>query len=156
MWEAFGRTAAYLPLMSISEKGWTPTLFVTLTHPSWSDITRLTDDAYRWLYDVRNITKTHLRVLAGYEDKGNPHIHMRVSVPNDELEFFNSRRDRISKYRFWRWRSDIQDFRLDLIEENYSYIVEKHAEIHFGKVIDLCPQRYARCRKGNCEHKNMS
>ena len=102
---------------------------------------------------MRNATKSHLHVVAGYEDKGNPHIHANISVPNDEVELFNARKHLINKYRFWRWRSDIQDFKVELIKENCSYIVDKHIKIHFENVVNLCPQKYARCKKGQCEHR---
>ena len=153
VWEAFGRTANYLPVMSNAETGWTPTLYVTLTHPEGSTLDRMLGEAQRWLCDVRNATKTHLRVLSGYEDEGNLHIHLRISVPNDELDNFNARKHRISKYRFWKWHSDIQDFKLELLDRNRSYIVDKHTEIHFENVVNLCPQKFARCRKGKCEHR---
>jgi len=138
--------------MSETKTGWTDVLYFTLTAPSWSDLPKMLDEASRWLCDVRNVTKSHLHPVTGYEDGSNLHIHGKLAVPNDELEYFKGRRHKIKKSRFYKYVADVQDFKPELADKCLSYIVDKHIQIHMENITVLCPGRYARCRKGKCGH----
>ena len=136
--------------VSSRRPGYEPVLYVTLTQPEWHTLSALFDNTRQWLRDLRNATKCHLVVDAGYEDKSPFHIHLIISLPPSESDVFHRRLIEYNASDAWKWRADIQPFNLELEDKCFSYVLDKHIPL---KTRVLCPKRYWKCRKGRCEHK---
>lgn len=126
-----------------------PVLWVTLTVPTWSSREKLLEDAEKWVRDVGRMSKCHLCGLVGYGTDENPHLHICVYTPESEEERFVSKFHKFQKSRFWRWRSDVQVFKKELENSAKEYVGKHKPEF----IAPFCPRIYARCRKGNCEHR---
>ena len=130
-----------------------PVLFVTLTQPENATLSALFDNTRQWLRDLKQATKCHLIVDAGYEDKSPYHIHLIISIPQSEGDVFHRRFFDYNASEQWKWRADIQAFDKSRTEQCFSYVLDKHIPL---KTRVLCPKRYWQCRKGRCEHSEKS
>ena len=145
--------SALVIVVSSRRPGYEPVLFVTLTQPENATLSALFDNTKQWLRDLRNATKCHLVVDAGYEDKSPFHIHMIISIPPSEGDVFHRRFLAYNASDAWKWRADIQAFDLDQEQKCFSYVLDKHIPL---KTQVICPKRYWQCRQGRCEHIGKS
>jgi len=128
-----------------------PVVFATLTEPNGTRLVKLLDDTSKFVRDLSFKTKTHVKPLIGYEDGDNSHAHLILMVPHDELETFQSRVERFSPWKSWRFRTlDFQPF-IEGQGNPYSYVLNKHNAL-LPEV--FCPKKFSACRKGLCAHKH--
>jgi hypothetical protein len=129
-------------------------LFMTLTKPNGSYHKRLWRDVETFLTKLGQFLGVHLHAVRGYErNSDNSHEHIILRVPIDELGRFDDRINRFKLSKAWSWIHDSQDFKVELRDKAYQYVLEKHEPVMpWDSKESFCPKRYHRCRSGVCTH----
>ena len=129
-------------------------LFITLTKRNGAYYKRMWIDVEQFLDKLCKFLSVHIHAVRGYETKtDNAHEHIIIRVPADELDRFHKRIGRFKYHKAWSWVKHEDDFKMELKEQAYEYVLVKHTPVMPFQSRDMfCPGKYARCRKGNCEH----
>lgn len=128
-----------------------PVIFATLTEPNGTHLVKMLDDTSMFLRDLLFHTKSHLKSELGYEEGYNAHTHIILSVPKDELEYFERRLATFRPWKSWRFKTlDFQPF-IQGKGNTFSYVLGKHSPL---RPETFCPKRFSACRKGQCSHRH--
>ena len=133
-----------------------PVIFGTLTQPNATEKQMRggyagslhLEELESFIHRLAIRTRCHLRVDVGWEDSKNQHSH--IIVWTNDLNRWSQNLSRFDPSYAWRWRElDWQDFDPNHEGDCFSYVREKHQHI----VVNACPGRQHRCRRGKCPHK---
>lgn len=135
--------------------GYTCVVFGTLTQPNATIKQLASGQAGLTLLDsfadfqkkATRKLQVHLRFDLGWEDSINQHIHLLMSVPDRDLERYQSNKSSFDPSYAWRWHQlDWQDYDANNQGDVWSYVVKKHQHL-----VDLtCPTRKDSCKAGRC------
>ena len=115
----------------------------------------------KFVRTLSRLTKVHLRATYGTGDAANPHAHLILQAPVDEIARYRKALRKIDVQRLWLgrdlhfvpfWRANWGNDHSKL-ERTFSYVLIKHKA---QTPVSACPQKYAACRKGVCTHIGQS